>query len=138
LKIKTTGVTFAGALLATGLAPWTVSVPRAVAGDVDAMHLQLERSDPAKDATVTTSPDQISLWFNQSPQIRGTSVRVVPAGGDPLPTGEAKLAGDDGKLVVAPVTGSIPDGDYTVMWRAMASDGHVVRGEFGFKVAVAR
>jgi len=138
LKIETTGVILAGTLMATGLMAWTVPVPPAAAGDVDAMHLHLERSDPAKDATLTTSPEQISLWFNQSPQIGGTSVRLVPPVGEPLPTGEAKLAGDDDKLVVAAVTGSMPDGDYTVVWRAMASDGHVVRGEFGFKVAAVR
>jgi methionine-rich copper-binding protein CopC len=36
----------------------------------------------------------------------------------------------------ATVNGKMGTGPYTVMWRAMAADGHVGRGEFGFTVSV--
>jgi len=102
------------------------------------MHLQLERSEPAADATVHEAPTEIRLWFTQSPQIDGTSVRVLPVGGEPLETGDAHLAEEDDELVLASLAEPLASGRYEVRWRAMARDGHVVRGTFEFQVDTAR
>ena len=48
--------------------------------------------------------------------------------------GELKPNADDASIFAAPVERTLPDGDYTVSWRTMAADGHVVRGDFGFTV----
>lgn len=106
--------------------------------DVDAMHLELVRSEPAADSTVTESPTEIRLWFTQSPEIEGTSVRVLPVGGEPLGSGDARLADDDDTLVLAPLAAPLAQGRYEVRWRALARDGHVVRGTFEFQVDMAR
>lgn len=102
------------------------------------LHLELERSEPAADSTVGEAPTEIRLWFTQSPQIDGTSVRVLPMGGEPLETGDARLADDDDQLVLTSVDTPLADGRYEVRWRAMARDGHVVRGTFEFRVDIAR
>ena len=101
-------------------------------------HLALEASSPKGDATVATSPETVTLWFTEAPQMAGTSVRLLPRGGEPLDLEPATAREDDPSVVVLDVSETLADGDYEVMWRAMARDGHTIRGDFGFTVQTAR
>lgn len=119
------------AALATLLA---TSVPGArVVDAAPSLHLQLDRSAPAADVTVP-SPAEVRLWFSQQPQAAATSARLIRDGEPVAAMGELKADPDDAAIFVAPVSGTLPDGSYTVAWRAMAADGHVVRGDFAFTV----
>lgn len=100
------------------------------------LHLALETSSPEADETVE-GVDRISLWFTQVPQMSGTSIRLVPDGGKPLDLGDARASEEDGKLILLDVSQDLADGKYQVFWRAMAQDGHTVRGDFGFQVKAA-
>ncbi|MDH3734042.1 MAG: copper resistance protein CopC [Gemmatimonadota bacterium] len=112
------------------------TAPRA--GEVPAaLHLALDHSAPEADETVS-SVDRVSLWFTQSPQIAGTSIRVVPEGGEPLDLGKAKMSAEDDKLIELAIPDGLVAGAYTIYWRAMAQDGHTVRGDFGFRVRAGR
>ena len=57
----------------------------------------------------------------------------------PLPaeggTGEVERDGEDPKLMSVAVTGSMAAGTYTVAWRGIGDDGHVIRDDFQFSVA---
>ncbi len=97
-------------------------------------HLALKESSPKKDETVNASPEIVTLWFTQAPQMAGTSVRLLPQGGEPLELEAATAQEDDPAVVVLDVSETLADGDYQVMWRAMAQDGHTIRGDFGFTV----
>ncbi|MCZ0935630.1 MAG: copper resistance protein CopC [Gemmatimonadetes bacterium] len=101
-------------------------------------HLSLEASFPKKDETVSISPPTVTLWFTEAPQMAGTSVRLLPKGGEPLDLEPATAQEDDSSVVVLDVSETLADGDYEVMWRAMAQDGHTIRGDFGFTVQTAR
>ncbi|MDE2661767.1 MAG: copper resistance protein CopC [Gemmatimonadota bacterium] len=101
-------------------------------------HLSLKESSPEKDETIAISPPTITLWFTQAPQMAGTSVRLLPKGGEPLDLEPATAQEDDPSVVVLNVSETLSDGDYEVMWRAMAQDGHTIRGDFGFTVQTAR
>ena len=106
----------------------------ATAGVFVCAHLALETSFPKGDATVATSPETVTLWFTEAPQMAGTSVRLLPKGGEPLDLEPATAREDDPSVVVLDVSETLADGDYEVMWRAMAQDGHTIRGDFGFTV----
>ena len=108
------------------------------AGAVACAHLALETSSPQADETVAASPATVTLWFTEAPQMAGTSVRLLPEGGEPLELSAATAKADDSTVVVLDVSETLADGDYRVMWRAMARDGHTIRGDFGFTVQVAR
>lgn len=123
---KATTSIFALALTAAALA----AVP---ASDAGARHFALVKSEPANDAAVT-SPSEIRLWFSQVPQEGSVSVRLVDAGGSALETGELASDPEDAKVVFLPVPRTLAAGKYTVAWRGIGDDGHVVRGEFGFSV----
>ena len=101
-------------------------------------HLALEKSSPKGDETVAISPPTVTLWFTEAPQMAGTSVRLLPKGGEPLDLEPATAQEDDSSVVVLDVSEELADGDYEVMWRAMAQDGHTIRGDFGFTVKTAR
>ena len=98
------------------------------------IHFELDKSSPAADATVT-SPSSIDLWFTQVPQEESTSVRLVDAAGELVPTAGVVQDPEDGKHQSVAVNHTLPAGTYTVAWRSMASDGHVVRDDFAFQVA---
>jgi len=95
-------------------------------------HLHLLKSLPAANATMSSAPESIRLWFSQPPELAVTSVKVTGPGSAVVPL--APLSGGDSSLVVAPVKGTMAAGAYTVVWRTMAKDGHVARGTFAFKV----
>ncbi|MEZ4417766.1 MAG: copper resistance protein CopC [Gemmatimonadota bacterium] len=100
-------------------------------------HLALVKSVPEKDARVE-SVSEIRLVFSQVPQKKATSIRLLDGAGSVIPLGEVAADATDGKVQVATADAAVPAGTYTVAWRTMSADGHVVRGEYGFSVAAAR
>ncbi len=98
-------------------------------------HLKLDRAEPAIGGTVTTAPTAIRLFFSQAPQMKGTSIRVVDAKEQAVHLADAHADAKDGKIVIADVKGVVAPGTYTVAWRAMARDGHVIKGDFRFTYA---
>jgi copper transport protein len=104
-----------------------------------AAHSALESSDPAADSTVPTSPRHIVLTFSEAPDVKLSLVRVLDGAGATAPGVSAPQAvpGDKRSLQVTPST-PLPDGTYTVNWRAVSAvDGHVESGAFAFGVGQA-
>ena len=97
-------------------------------------HFELIKSSPEADATVPT-PSEVRLWFTQVPQAATTTIRVIPADGEPLHTGEVVQDPEDGAIFSVAFHHTPEPGPYTVSWRAMGTDGHVVKGDFTFTVS---
>jgi len=95
-------------------------------------HLHLVKSTPAANASVTSAPDSIRLWFSQAPELKLTTVKLTGPGATAVEL--TPLAKGDSALVTAGVKGAMAAGAYSVAWRTMSKDGHVVRGTFAFKV----
>ncbi len=89
---------------------------------------------PAADSTVP-SPEEVRLWFTQEPQENSVSIRVIDGAGDALATSEPTRDAADRKIMSVSVDRRLPAGAYTVAWRGIGDDGHVVRGDFGFTVS---
>lgn len=102
--------------------------------DHEALHFALSKSVPEKDATVAP-PDELRLWFTQEPQENSISIRLM-AGEAPVETGPAEEDSDDGKVFSVAIENALAAGSYTIAWRGLGQDGHVVRGEIPFTVAV--
>jgi methionine-rich copper-binding protein CopC len=100
------------------------------------MHLRLVKAVPAQDTTVAKSPEAVQLWFSEEPQIRLTTVHVRGADGRSLELDNPAATDGDGTHVTAVVPQTLSPGNYTVSWRTMAKDGHVVRGEYAFRIEV--
>lgn len=121
--------------LAIGLAlAATAAVPAERWKDSDdARHFDLRRSVPA-DSAVVESPAEVRLWFTEVPQPNSTAVRLLNGAEDPVETDELKQDREDGRVFAMPIGRPLPPGPYTVAWRGIGSDGHVVRGDFTFTV----
>jgi methionine-rich copper-binding protein CopC len=94
-------------------------------------HMKASKMEPAANATVTTSPARIQVWFTQAPDPKVSKLELAG------PTGPLKLTGFQvtaGKSIVATVDGSLADGRYTARWQAAGDDGHVQKGEYVFTV----
>jgi methionine-rich copper-binding protein CopC len=100
-------------------------------------HFALSTSSPEADATVS-AVKEIRLTFTQVPQESSARIRLVGPSGDPIETGELQSDPADGRTVFVSVESTLAEGAYTVAWRGIGDDGHVVRGEFGFAVEAER
>ncbi|WGW11239.1 copper resistance protein CopC [Saxibacter everestensis] len=94
-------------------------------------HDRLVSSSPADGETVKEAPGWIELNFSSTVKEIGSEVQVNHEGTD-VSAGE--LAVEDTKLTVALPT-DLKDGDYTVVWRTVSSDGHPISGEYSFEIA---
>jgi copper resistance protein C len=93
-------------------------------------HTQQEGSYPEHEAIVEGTPERIAVWFDHV--MRLTVFEVTG------PNGRVDLAVQPGRSPIdrfetAPAAG-MPSGDYTVRWRGLAPDGHVMFDEFYFTV----
>jgi methionine-rich copper-binding protein CopC len=114
---------------------------RALAGVLVAMlapaigeaHAVLVKSSPARRAVVAVAPPRIELTFNE---------RLEPAYSTVSVWTDDNRRVDDGKVVVGPEdprrltvgVPPVPAGTYTVKFRVLSVDGHIVEGTFPFEV----
>lgn len=97
-------------------------------------HNHLVKSAPAAGETLTASPADIRLWFNERPEIPFTSVTILRADSTRIATIKA-VATADSMAVSAPLPQPLPMGSYLVTWRTASRDGHAIRGTYGFSIA---
>lgn len=96
-------------------------------------HFQLNKSAPEADSQIE-SPEEVRLWFSQAPQDNSMQIRLIDADGELVETGEVARDAEDAKIYSIAVEAPLPAAGYTVSWRAIGQDGHVVRGDFAFTV----
>ena len=95
-------------------------------------HSELVGSIPADKAAVATAPKQVMLQFSEAVQL--TALTVQKEGQSKQSMGPLPADAAEHFMVAVPSSG---DGRYTVMWRALSDDGHIVAGEFSYAVGAA-
>ena len=116
-------------LLAATVAALTLAaVPER--GNSASLHLRLTASTPAKDAVVATAPKELALTYSAVPQLRISRVTLAGPSGT-ITTGAIV---QDSLTLRVPITGAMTEGAYTVSWLTASSDGHPIRGTFGFTI----
>lgn len=97
-----------------------------------AAHNALRSADPAQEARLTTAPRAVTLEFVEALKPTFTTIVLTDSGNQKVPAGEPVIAG--AKVTLA-VTGTLPNGSYTVAYRVVSADGHPVQGSYRFAVA---
>jgi copper transport protein len=97
-------------------------------------HAQLVRSEPADGTVLTEPPASVRLVFNDS--VQPVEVEAIRNGGGSVLAGKERRAGS--RAIVVPLRPDLADGDYTVRWRAVSDDGHVLQGVLAFGVGEGR
>ena len=132
-RLRTMILHFAGRRLATIALAGTL-VALLVPGTISA-HAELVKPIPAIDSISTTPVTEVSGVFSEAMSADGSGLKVFDAAGDTVATGGLGLTADT-RLVATPAT-PLGLGVYTVRWTAVATDGHVERGEWSFTVSAA-
>ncbi|MEC9016180.1 MAG: copper resistance protein CopC [Gemmatimonadota bacterium] len=103
------------------------------ATNIDTSHFGLAKSVPESDSSLS-SLGAIQLWFTQVPQDNSVGIRLINSAGDLMETDPPMQDSEDLKSYSIQVKGELGSGTYTVAWRGIGDDGHVVRSEFSFAI----
>ena len=96
-------------------------------------HAHLQKSSPADNSVITTSPSDLVLNFSEAARLTALSIQKdsEPAQNlKPLPTAAAQQ-------IFVPLPQLTP-GAYSVSWRVLSDDGHVMAGALHFTLAADR
>ena len=96
-------------------------------------HAYLVRSSPAARTTVTRSPERVQLWFNERVEPAYSRVSVWNRDAQRVDAGDVQVAPAEPTRLSVGVP-SLPAGAYTVKYRVLSVDGHLVESEFAFTV----
>jgi copper resistance protein C len=121
------GVALAVALLAGLLCP----APRVGA------HASLVRSVPAHRAVLGQMPERVQLWFNERLEPAYSTVSVWNEAGAQVDALDVTVGPDDPRRLSVTVE-TRQSGFYTVKYRVLSVDGHVVDNRFTFTVKASR
>jgi len=94
-------------------------------------HAGLVKSEPGRRAVLSTSPQQMRLCFNENVEPKFSSVSVAGEGDAAVILGALTTDVADPKCIVAPITATLSPGRYTVKYKVLSVDGHVV--DYGFQ-----
>ena len=102
-----------------------------------AAHAYLVKSVPPGRATLFASPARIQLWFNERLEPRYSSISVLDADGKRVDLDNALVSTEDAKQLAIGVK-PLQSGRYTVKFRVLSVDGHVVEQSFPFTIRDSR
>lgn len=98
-----------------------------------AAHANLVGSTPGSGVVVESGPSEVVLRFDEAVAVDlGSGMRVFGPAGGRVDRGRTTVR-DDGLTVAAPVDANSP-GTYTVAWRVVSEDSHVLSGSLLFHV----
>lgn len=98
-------------------------------------HAVLVSSDPVDGSQLTSAPARVVLTFDEAIQLPQGATSVVSDDGVSASSGTARPT-PDGHGVQIPVAADAPSGAYTVSYRIVSADGHVVGGSVRFGIGV--
>ena len=96
-------------------------------------HAALVKTEPPRRAILAKAPAQVRLWFNEEIESAYASLVVLDTGKNPVTEVKPQLAPDDQKSIVLPLPELAP-GKYSVKFRVLSLDGHVIQSSFDFTV----
>ncbi|WP_229742456.1 copper resistance CopC/CopD family protein [Gordonia jinhuaensis] len=96
-------------------------------------HATLVSSSPVDGARLDESPSQIRLTFDEAVGINPSAVRVISSSGQRVDDRSPRLI-DGGTTVVLGVAPNLATGSYSITWRVISGDTHLVTGSVVFGV----
>jgi methionine-rich copper-binding protein CopC len=93
-------------------------------------HTHLKESAPAEGSTVKAAPESITLTFSEAARL--TALSIQKDGGDEQKI--TSLPAQSAAKISVPAPKLAP-GKYTVNWRVVSEDNHIMSGKLHFTVA---
>jgi methionine-rich copper-binding protein CopC len=101
-------------------------------------HAALTRSTPGNREVLAHSPGTIHLKFNEKVEAGFSKVSIEDAQGKAAALGTPTVAADDPYALRTPLNETLAPGRYTVRYRVLSQDGHVIERSFVFTIEAAR
>jgi copper resistance protein C len=105
----------------------------AIAGSAWA-HAALTRSVPGNREVLARSPASIRLTFNEKVEAKFSKISLEDARGQSVAIGTPAVAADDPYTLASALASPLAPGRYTVRYRVLSQDGHVIERSFAFTV----
>ena len=99
-------------------------------------HAILEQSTPPPGSTLATSPNVVSLTFDENVTLVIGSLRVFNGAGKRVDQGDQRH-GSSGTTIQIDLKANLPQGSYAVAWQVISADTHPVHGGYVFSVGSA-
>lgn len=96
-------------------------------------HAELVGSEPADGSVTEQAPQRVRLHFSEPIEPDFFALEVYASDRARVDAGNARIAPDDPRVLEVDLR-PLANGTYTVVWRALSLDSHVVRGTFAFGV----
>ena len=96
-------------------------------------HAMLVKAEPARRAQLAQAPTQVRLFFNEEVEKDYAALSVLDASKAPVTETQPHIDANDPKAIVLPLPELNP-GKYTVKFRVLSVDGHVVDSSYDFTV----
>ncbi len=106
-----------------------------VHGGVVFAHAALVSSEPGRRAVLTEAPKEIRLCFNENVEAKFSKVSLSNEDGDEVPLGNLHADPKQAACLSASLD-SLPCGKYTVKYRVLSVDGHVV--DYGYTFSLTQ
>lgn len=100
-------------------------------------HAYLVKSIPVRRAVLFKAPARLQLWFNERLEPRFSSLVVTDSNGARVDLGDVQVTAIDPKRLTVGIK-ALAAGVYTVDFRVLSVDGHVVKDQFHFTVRERR
>jgi hypothetical protein len=100
-------------------------------------HAILVKSVPAQRAALVESPPRVELWFNERLEPAYSKASVTNEGGIQVDLRDVAVSAEDPRRLAVSLPPLVP-GHYTVSFRVLSVDGHVVESKLTFTVKARR
>lgn len=98
-----------------------------------AAHAVLKNSSPAADTTITGSPTEIVLTFNEPVEASFSKISLIGADGKEIRIAKNTVDENDASVLRSQLP-ALGKGEYSVKWAGVGHDGHRRTGNFKFTV----
>ena len=96
-------------------------------------HAMLIKAEPARRAQLAQAPTQVRLFFNEEVEKDYAALAVLDSSKAPVTETKPHIDANDPKAIVLPLPELNP-GKYTVKFRVLSVDGHVVDSSYDFTI----
>src|SRR5688500_18172769 len=96
-------------------------------------HAELVGSEPVDGAALAAAPRSVKLFFSEPIEREFYALEVYTARRVRVDSSDARIPGNDIQALEVGLEPLEP-GVYTIVWRVLSIDGHVVRGALAFSV----
>jgi copper transport protein len=97
-------------------------------------HAKVADTSPGDGAVVKVLPEHVTIRFTEPMTLPNGAIRVLAPNGERVDVGDAGPVGGDKETSRIRLKKDLPKGTFTVSWRAVSADSHLISGAFVFSV----